>query len=92
VLPADVADTWLGGHFEVVTLAVLPRARRAGIGRRLMRTLTADLPHDRRLLMTTSDATDPARLLYDDLGWQVIGPGLDGETVIMAKRVTAGTE
>ena len=85
-LPPDVAETWLGGHFEVVSLAVAARARRRGIGRRLLHALLDGLPHDRLLLMTTAHASDPARRLYDSEGWRVVGPGITEATVIMARR------
>lgn len=86
VLPAHVADAWLGGHFEVVTLGVLPAARRAGTGRALMASLLDALPHERLLLMTTSDPVDPGRRLYAATGWQVLGPGLGEATVILGRR------
>jgi GNAT superfamily N-acetyltransferase len=86
VLPPPVADAWLGGHFELVSLGVVEGARRAGIGRGLLNTITDGLEHDRLLLMTTSDDADPARRLYASDGWRVIGPGIGEATVIMGKR------
>jgi ribosomal protein S18 acetylase RimI-like enzyme len=86
VLEPEVADAWLGDHFEVVSLGVLEAARGAGIGRGLMHALLDGLQHERLLLMTTSDASDPARRLYDSEGWRVIGPGIGHGTVIMGKR------
>jgi ribosomal protein S18 acetylase RimI-like enzyme len=85
-LPPEVADAWLGGHFEVVSLGVARTARRAGFGRRLLHALVDDLGHDRLLLMTTDDGADPARRLYASDGWQVIGPGIGDATVVMGKR------
>jgi len=87
VLPPEVAGSWLGGHFEVVSLGVLPQVRRAGVGRALMRALIEGLPHERLLLMTTSDAADPARQLYASEGWRVLGPGVGPATVIMGRRL-----
>src|SRR5262245_53376360 len=86
VLAPDVASEWLGGHFDLVNLGVLAEARRRGVGRRLMREITRDLPQDRWTLMTTADADDPARHLYAAEGWQVIGPGLHDGQVIMGRR------
>lgn len=86
VLKPEVADEWLDGHFEVVTLGVLPQARRGGNGRGLMRALLDGLPHDRLLLMTTADPADPARRLYESEGWAVLGPGIGEDTVIMGRR------
>jgi GNAT superfamily N-acetyltransferase len=86
VLEPEVAATWLGGHFELVSIGVLDAARGAGVGRRLMRALLDGLPHDRLLLMTSVDASDPARRLYASEGWQVLGPGTGAGTVIMGRR------
>jgi|tagenome__1003787_1003787.scaffolds.fasta_scaffold20562612_2 ribosomal protein S18 acetylase RimI-like enzyme len=90
VLDRQAASTWLGGHFEVVSIGVVPPARGSGVGRGLLRALTEGLPHERLLLMTTSDASDPARRLYSSEGWRVIGPGIGRDTVIMGKRATVG--
>jgi ribosomal protein S18 acetylase RimI-like enzyme len=89
VLPAAAADAWLDGHFELVSIAVAPEARGRGIGRTLLTGLTDGLPHQRLLLMTTSDEDDPARRLYASEGWMVLGPGVGDGQVIMAKRATA---
>jgi ribosomal protein S18 acetylase RimI-like enzyme len=86
VLEPDLAEAWLGGHFELVSIGVLEAARRRGIGRSLMHALLEGLPHQRLLLMTSSDPTDPARRFYVSEGWQVIGPGIGDSTVIMGRR------
>jgi ribosomal protein S18 acetylase RimI-like enzyme len=86
VLAADVADAWLGGHFELVSIGVLADARGTGTGRRLLRAVVEGLPHRRLLLMTTADAADPARRLYASEGWRVLGPGIGEATVIMGRR------
>jgi len=88
ILAADTAHTWLGGHFELVSLAVLETQRGRGVGRGLLEYLTAQLPHDRWLLMTSADAQDPARRLYARMGWEVIGPGLRDGQVVMGRRPT----
>lgn len=86
VLPPDVAEQWVGGHFEVVSIGVVEAARRRGIARSLLHMLLRGLPHQRLLLMTTSDPGDPARRLYASEGWQVLGPGIGEGTVIMGRR------
>jgi GNAT superfamily N-acetyltransferase len=86
VLDQGTAESWLGGHFELVSIGVLDGARGRGLGRTLMRRLTEGLPHDRWLLMTTTDPTDPARRLYAADGWEVVGPGVGDAQVIMGKR------
>lgn len=62
-------DEWIGGHFEFVELAVMPHARRRGIGRRLHDALLADLPHERALLSTSAHTEDPGARLYSSRGW-----------------------
>jgi ribosomal protein S18 acetylase RimI-like enzyme len=83
-----VAAEWLGGHFELVSIGVLDRSRGTGVGRGLLERLTQGLPHDRWLLMTTAHADDPARHLYARAGWEVIGPGLRHDQVVMGRRRT----
>ena len=87
LLEPEVAATWLGGHFELVSIGVIPAARRGGIARGLMRTLFQGLPHERLLLMTSADPADPARRLYAAEGWIVLGPGIGAGTVTMGRRV-----
>jgi ribosomal protein S18 acetylase RimI-like enzyme len=90
-LGPELADEWLGGHFEVVSIGVLAASRGAGTGRALLRALLGGLPHDRLLLMTASEPTDPAHRLYTSAGWQVIGPGIGDATVIMGRRTNDGS-
>ncbi|HVH94899.1 MAG TPA: GNAT family N-acetyltransferase [Nocardioidaceae bacterium] len=87
VLEPDVAETWLGGHFELVSIGVSHAARHRGVGRGLMHVILEGLPHERLLLMTSSDPSDPARRLYASEGWHVLGPGIGAETVIMGHRL-----
>ena len=61
LLEPAAAETWLGGHFELVSMGVLRAARRRGIARGLMRSLLHGLPHDRLLLMTTADPGRPSQ-------------------------------
>jgi len=71
----DLAAEWIGGHFEVVELAVLPDAQRQGIGTALMQELMRDLPNARALLTTYADDR-PAPRLYRRLGWRLLVPDL----------------
>lgn len=86
VLPPEVAQEWLGGHFELVSIGVHDEVRGRGTGRALLRAVTADLPQDRWLLMTAADPEDPARRLYASEGWRVLGPGLTDDKVVMGRR------
>ena len=71
-LPQDVASVWVGGHFEIVELAVLPTQRRQGLGQALHDQLL-DGVRRRCLLSTNDDANDPAVRLYLRAGWQRLG-------------------
>ena len=89
LLDVEVAEEWLGGHFELVSIGVLDAVRGQGVGRALLTGLTEGLPQERWVLMTTADASDPARHLYARAGWEVIGPGLrDGQVVMGRRRAT----
>lgn len=87
-LPAAVAASWLGGHFELVELAVLEGFRRRGIGGRLHDVLLDGLPHRRALLATSDDESDPAVLLYRARGWETLGRLADGVQVL-GRRLSA---
>lgn len=67
--PPAVVRHWLGGHFEVVELAVLPEAQGRGLGGALHDALLTGLPHPAALLSTWQYDT-PARRLYLRRGWQ----------------------
>jgi len=81
-------DGWVGGHFELVELAVLPDHRGRGTGRALHDRLLDGLPHDRALLSTTSDEPDPAVRLYRSRGWQPLGL-LGADRQVMGLRLPA---
>ncbi|MFC4785737.1 GNAT family N-acetyltransferase [Nocardioides sp. MAHUQ-72] len=82
-------DAWVGGHFELVELAVLPEWRGRGAGRRLHDLLLEGLPHDRALLSTAADPEDPAVRLYRSRGWRCLGLlGLDRQ--VMGLRLDRG--
>jgi len=74
-VPAELSAEWIGGHFEVVELAVIPQAQGQGIGAALMTELMAGLPHRKALLTTYADDRTAPRL-YRRLGWQVLVPDL----------------
>ena len=84
-LDTDTYARWVGGHFEIVSLGVSPRARRHGVARGLLHHLYASTTAERLLLQTTDDASDGARILYADEGWQVLGPGVVECTVVMGR-------
>src|SRR5688500_530240 len=53
--PAEIVAEWVGGHFEIVHLAVMVEAQRQGLGAALLDGLLADLPNEKALLTTYSD-------------------------------------
>ena len=85
MLQEAVADDWLGGHFEVVSVGVDETARGSGVGKELLTALTDGIRHTRWVLMASADPDDPARHLYRSTGWAVIGPGLSDGQVIMGR-------
>ncbi len=84
-LPRDLAETWVGGHFEVVELAVLPGQRGRGLGQTLHDRLLDGV--DRRCLLGTSDdPDDPAVRLYTRCGWTRLGPLTPGVQIMGLDR------
>ncbi len=68
-VPSEVADAWVGGHFELVEMATEPAYQGRGIGAQVHDALLAGLPHDRALLGTYPDER-PAVRLYRSRGWR----------------------
>ncbi|HLN78470.1 MAG TPA: GNAT family N-acetyltransferase [Nocardioidaceae bacterium] len=86
--PAEVVEEWLGGHFELVELAVDPVVQRGGVGARLHDELLAGLPHERALLSTYRDDRAAPRL-YRRLGWQLLVPDLDEDNALYGLHLAA---
>jgi len=84
----EVADEWIGDHFEFVELAVDSTVRGRGTGHRLHDALL-DGVTGRALLCTTSDDTDPGPRLYYSRGWRSLGP-LDADWQVMGLRLPSG--
>lgn len=80
-LPKNVTDTWVGGHFEVVELAVLPQARGRGIGGCLHDLLLEGVSPSRALLSTDNDDSAAVQL-YTKRGWRRLGQ-LNADTQVM---------
>jgi ribosomal protein S18 acetylase RimI-like enzyme len=75
VLGEAEAATLLDGAFELVELHVEPAAQGAGIGRRLLYGVTADLPAA-RVVLTTGVDNARARRLFEAAGFQALYEGL----------------
>lgn len=73
--PAEIVEEWVGGHFEVVDLAVAVPAQGQGFGSTLHDHLMADLPHSKALL-TTHLGDTLASQLYQRRGWRLLMPDL----------------
>ena len=65
---AQTASEWLGDAFELSELHVLPEYQGAGIGRRLLTSLAAAIPHS-AMLLSTPDTDTRAFRLYRDTGF-----------------------
>jgi GNAT superfamily N-acetyltransferase len=86
-LPSEVTNEWVGDHFEFVELAVLPAARRAGLGARLHDALLGGVAQSRALL-STDNVDSPATRLYARRGWRKLGE-MDPDTQVMGLRLQA---
>lgn len=76
-VPADIVETWVGDHFELVDMVVDPAFRGNGIAGLLHDELVAGLPQERALLATVpGDGAAPR--LYEGRGWRVVAPEIDG--------------
>jgi ribosomal protein S18 acetylase RimI-like enzyme len=62
------ATTWLADSFEVAELHVLPEYQGAGIGRRLLLSLTTGRA-EQTAVLSTQDAESRARRLYRSVGF-----------------------
>jgi ribosomal protein S18 acetylase RimI-like enzyme len=85
--PADIVAAWIGGHFEVVEMAVMVEAQGQGLGSALHDVLMADLPHAKALLTTYLDDR-PAPRLYRRKGWQVLVPDLGWDSALYGLSLT----
>ncbi|MCI0687980.1 MAG: GNAT family N-acetyltransferase [Sporichthyaceae bacterium] len=76
VAAPELVAEWLGGHFELVEMAVDPAMQGRGIGTALHDRLLVDLPHRKAMLTTYRDDL-PAPRLYRRRGWQLLLPAVD---------------
>ena len=65
---SPLGDDWLEDGFELSEIHVLPDYQGSGIGRELLLSLTANLPH-RSVLLSTPDRDTRAFRLYRHLGF-----------------------
>jgi GNAT superfamily N-acetyltransferase len=76
-VPADIVETWVGDHFELVDMVVDPAYRGQGVAGLLHDTLVDGLPQERALLATVPGRGAAPRL-YEGRGWQVVAAEIDG--------------
>jgi ribosomal protein S18 acetylase RimI-like enzyme len=67
-LARESAEDWLTDSFELSELHVLPEYHGIGIGRHLLTSLAAGIPH-RTMLLSTPDSDTRAFRLYRDTGF-----------------------
>ena len=70
-MDAVTVEAWLSDYFEVVELAVHPRAQGRGVGGRLHDELLNGLSQ-RTAALSTAQAETPALALYRKRGWQTL--------------------
>ena len=70
----EFAAEWLPDAFELSEMHVLPHYQGAGIGRRLLTSLAAAIPH-RSMLLSTPDADTRAFRLYRSVGFADLARG-----------------
>lgn len=88
-VPAEVVQVWLGGHGELVELAVLARARGRGLGGRLHDAVVEGLrlAGARTALLVVDTAALPARGLYASRGWRDLAELAPG-SILMGTRLS----
>jgi GNAT superfamily N-acetyltransferase len=86
--PADIVETWVGDHFELVDIVVDPAHRGQGVAGLLHDHLVEGLPQQKALLATTPDEGAAARL-YAGRGWQVLVPEIDGAKALYGLDLAA---
>jgi ribosomal protein S18 acetylase RimI-like enzyme len=58
---------------DIAKLLVSPRARRGGIGQKLMTAIEQAARDERRTVLVLDTASSDAERLYERLGWQRVG-------------------
>jgi ribosomal protein S18 acetylase RimI-like enzyme len=86
--PADIVETWVGDHFELVDIVVDPAHRGQGIAGLLHDHLVDGLPQERALLATSPDSGAAARL-YAGRGWEILVPEIDGDKALYGLDLAA---
>lgn len=87
-LSPELAQRWLGGHAELVELAVRAQHRGRGWGGRLHDAVVAHLADAgaRTALLVVDEAAPPARALYAGRGWLEVAAFSEG-SVLMGLRL-----
>ena len=86
------ASEWEGEPaFQLRGMATSPAARRAGLGRRVLERIEAELPADGASTLLWCNARVPSVAFYRAMGWAVVSEPFDiptaGPHVRMVKRV-----
>ena len=89
-VPAEIVDTWVGDHFELVDMVVDPAFRGNGVAGLLHDHLLDGLPQERALLATVPGGGAAPRL-YEGRGWHVVAPRIDGDKALYGLDLRAST-
>jgi GNAT superfamily N-acetyltransferase len=87
-LGPDIAEDWIGDHFELSEIAVQPASAGRGLGGLLHDAVLAGAD-GRRALLCTALGDTPARRLFDHRGWtplDVLGEGF----AVLGRAVSTG--
>ncbi|MEU7828603.1 MULTISPECIES: GNAT family N-acetyltransferase [unclassified Nonomuraea] len=71
-LPSELTSEWDGRTYTLTSLAVLPRQRGRGIGRRMINRLLGTRTEERAILSVQPTAVQ-AQSIYRHLGWHHVG-------------------
>jgi ribosomal protein S18 acetylase RimI-like enzyme len=76
-------------EIRIMDIALLPRFRRRGIGERVLRDLFAEADADGTLVSIHVEVNNPARRLYERVGFQAVDDGEASPVYILMERRAA---
>lgn len=76
-------------ELRIMDVALLPEFRRRGIGERILRDLFADADQRGRLVSIHVEHLNPARRLYERLGFRAVDEGEETSAYVLMERLPA---
>lgn len=76
-------------ELRVMDIALLPEFRRRGIGERVFRDLFTEADRDGRLVSIHVETTNPARRLYERLGFRAVETGEPSVYMLMERAAVS---